>query len=108
MADQPTQSGGNWNRPLIVFLHDSRLALRSIQHNPFMALLIVAVIAIGISTSVVAMQGTGRNTRRRHTTVPHGSWRAGYRGRRLRDWRRSTRAAHDPRVCSHAICAIWR
>jgi putative ABC transport system permease protein len=38
-----------------VFWHDFRLALRSIQHNPFMASLIVAVIAIGISTSVVAI-----------------------------------------------------
>jgi putative ABC transport system permease protein len=35
--------------------HDFRLALLSIRHNPFMALLIVAVIAIGISTSVVAI-----------------------------------------------------
>jgi putative ABC transport system permease protein len=38
-----------------VLWHDFRLALLSIRHNPFMALLIVVVIAIGISTSVVAI-----------------------------------------------------
>jgi putative ABC transport system permease protein len=38
-----------------VLWHDLRLALRSIRDNPFMASLIVAVIAIGISTSVVAI-----------------------------------------------------
>jgi putative ABC transport system permease protein len=35
--------------------HDFRLALLSIRHTPFMALLTVVVIAIGISTSVVAI-----------------------------------------------------
>jgi putative ABC transport system permease protein len=38
-----------------VLWHDLRLALRSIRQSPFMALLIIAVIAIGISTSVVAI-----------------------------------------------------
>jgi putative ABC transport system permease protein len=35
--------------------HDLRLALQSIQRNPFVAALVVAVIAIGIGTSVVAI-----------------------------------------------------
>jgi putative ABC transport system permease protein len=35
--------------------HDLRIALRSIRQNPFMAALIVAVIAVGIGTSVVAI-----------------------------------------------------
>src|SRR5271155_2639420 len=35
--------------------HDLRLALRSIQHGPYIAALIVAVIAVGIGTSVVAI-----------------------------------------------------
>src|ERR1700683_4957506 len=35
--------------------HDLRLALQSIQRNPFVAALVVAVIAIGIATSVVAI-----------------------------------------------------
>ena len=35
--------------------HDLRLALLSIRRNPLIAALIVAVIAIGIGTSVVAI-----------------------------------------------------
>jgi hypothetical protein len=35
--------------------HDLRLALQSIRRNPFIAALVVAVIAIGIGTSVVAI-----------------------------------------------------
>ena len=35
--------------------HDVRLALLSIRHNPFIAALIIAVIAIGIGTSVMAI-----------------------------------------------------
>src|ERR1700683_5543796 len=35
--------------------HDLRLALQSIQRNPFVAALVVAVIAVGIGTSVVAI-----------------------------------------------------
>jgi putative ABC transport system permease protein len=35
--------------------HDFRLALLSIRHNPFISALVVAVISIGISTSVVAI-----------------------------------------------------
>jgi putative ABC transport system permease protein len=35
--------------------HDLRLALQSIRRNPFVAALVVAVIAIGIGTSVVAI-----------------------------------------------------
>jgi putative ABC transport system permease protein len=35
--------------------HDFRLALRSLQQNPLMACLIVAVIAVGIATSVMAI-----------------------------------------------------
>ena len=38
-----------------MFRHDLRLALLSIRHNPFIAALVVAVIAIGIGTSVVAI-----------------------------------------------------
>jgi putative ABC transport system permease protein len=38
-----------------VLRHDLRLALRSLKQNPIMACLIVAVIAIGIATSVVAI-----------------------------------------------------
>jgi putative ABC transport system permease protein len=38
-----------------VLWHDFRLALRSLQQNPLMACLIVAVIAVGIATSVVAI-----------------------------------------------------
>jgi putative ABC transport system permease protein len=38
-----------------MFWHDLRLALRSIRRNPFIAALIVAVISIGIGTSVVAL-----------------------------------------------------
>jgi hypothetical protein len=38
-----------------VLWHDLRLALRSIQRNPLLAALIVAVIAVGIATSVVAI-----------------------------------------------------
>jgi len=35
--------------------HDLRIALRSIRQNPFIAALIIAVIAVGIGTSVVAI-----------------------------------------------------
>jgi len=35
--------------------HDLRLALQSIRRNPFVAALVVAVIAIGIGTSIVAI-----------------------------------------------------
>jgi putative ABC transport system permease protein len=38
-----------------MFRHDLRLALLSIRRNPFIAALIVAVISIGIGTSVVAI-----------------------------------------------------
>lgn len=38
-----------------MFRHDLRLALLSLRRNPFISALIVAVIAIGISTSVVAI-----------------------------------------------------
>ena len=38
-----------------MFRHDLRLALLSIRRNPFMAALTVAVISIGIGTSVVAI-----------------------------------------------------
>ena len=38
-----------------MFWHDLRLALLSIRRNPFIAALIVAVISIGIGTSVVAI-----------------------------------------------------
>ena len=38
-----------------MFWHDLRIALRSIRQNPFIAALIVAVIAVGIGTSVVAI-----------------------------------------------------
>jgi len=38
-----------------MFRHDLRLALLSIRRNPFFAALIVAVISIGIGTSVVAI-----------------------------------------------------
>jgi putative ABC transport system permease protein len=38
-----------------MFWHDLRLAFRSIRQNPFIAALIVAVIAVGIGTSVVAI-----------------------------------------------------
>ena len=38
-----------------MFWHDLRIAVRSIRQNPFIAALIVAVIAVGISTSVVAI-----------------------------------------------------
>jgi putative ABC transport system permease protein len=38
-----------------MFGHDLRLALQSIRRNPFVAALVVAVIAIGIGTSVVAI-----------------------------------------------------
>jgi putative ABC transport system permease protein len=38
-----------------VLWHDFRLVLRSLQQNPLMACLIVAVIAVGIATSVVAI-----------------------------------------------------
>jgi hypothetical protein len=40
---------------MAVLWHDFRLALRSIQHGPFISALIVGVTAIGISTSVVAI-----------------------------------------------------
>jgi hypothetical protein len=35
--------------------HDLRLALRSIRHSPYISALIVAVIAVGIATSVTAI-----------------------------------------------------
>jgi putative ABC transport system permease protein len=38
-----------------MFWHDLRIAFRSIRQNPFIAGLIVAVIAVGIGTSVVAI-----------------------------------------------------
>src|SRR3984885_6733302 len=38
-----------------MFWNDLRIALRSIRQNPFIAALIVAVIAVGIGTSTVAI-----------------------------------------------------
>jgi putative ABC transport system permease protein len=38
-----------------MFRHDLRIAFRSIRQNPFIAALIIAVIAVGIGTSVVAI-----------------------------------------------------
>src|SRR5580704_5617387 len=38
-----------------MFWHDLRLAFRSIRQNPFIAALIIAVIAVGIGTSTVAI-----------------------------------------------------
>jgi putative ABC transport system permease protein len=38
-----------------MFWHDLRIAWRSIRQNPFIAALVVAVIAVGIGTSVVAI-----------------------------------------------------
>src|ERR1700720_2488233 len=38
-----------------MFRHDLRLALLSIRRNPFVAAIIVAVISVGIATSVVAI-----------------------------------------------------
>ncbi|HTD74170.1 MAG TPA: ABC transporter permease [Steroidobacteraceae bacterium] len=38
-----------------MFRHDLRIAFQSIRQNPFIAALIVAVIAVGIGTSVVAI-----------------------------------------------------
>lgn len=38
-----------------MFRHDLRIAFRSIRQNPFIAGLIIAVIAVGIGTSVVAI-----------------------------------------------------
>ena len=38
-----------------MFRHDIRLAWQSVRRNPFVSALLVAVIAIGIGTSVVAI-----------------------------------------------------
>jgi putative ABC transport system permease protein len=38
-----------------VFIHDIRLALRSLRRNPFLSALMIGTIAVGIAASMIAI-----------------------------------------------------